>query len=61
MFGQGPPQAEAKKKKRKKKKRKKEDKLAFSLRQREKFKPGFKPCSSQWAPSEYTDLDLILV
>ena len=57
MFDQGPTQAEAKKKKRKKK----EDKLAVSFRQREKLKRGFKPCSSQWAPSQYTDLDLILV
>ena len=49
------------KEKKKKKRKKKEDKLAFSFRQREKLKPGFKPCSSQWAPLEYTDLDLILV
>ena len=68
MFNPGPTQAEAKKKKKekgkkkwKKNEKKKEDKLAFSFRQREKFKPGFKPCSSQWAPSEYTDLDLTLV
>ena len=50
-----------KKGKKKKRKKKKRDKVAFSFRQREKLKPGFKPCSSQWAALEYTDLDLILV
>ena len=71
MFDLGPTQAEAKKKKKKKKKKEKkrkkkkkkkeEDKLPFSFRQRKKLKPGFKPCFSQWAPLEYTELDTILV
>ena len=43
------------------KEKKKEDKLAFSFRQRKKLKPGFKPCFSQWAPLEYTELETILV
>ena len=42
-------------------KKKKKNKLAFSLRQRKKLKPGLKPCFSQWAPLEYTELDTILV